>query len=295
MHGAARAYRPGSRPLRMTALVLLLVLTGCSAFSLAWSYVDGVLVDRVDDWVALKPAQRTDLQRQLEPWLDRIAVERMPGYTDFLRAAAVRTRSELTAADVQWAYRGVKTRYEALMGAAIDGWLAQVLAATDKDQRRYLRQRMQTENAAYRERYVDVSHRASQRALAERMIDFVEGWVGPLDVHQTQLLYRGVRELPDTSAEWYRYRTRMQAGLLALLRRDAEAAEVAAWMRGWWVDRAALRPHERAAFDRFRAGLIDLLTEFAATLTPLQRLAIGRRLRGIANELESIHYLTVRG
>lgn len=48
-----------------------------------------------------------------------------------------------------------------------------------------------------------------------------------------QLLYRGVRELPDTSGEWYRYRTRMQAELLARLRGDADETEVAAWMRGW--------------------------------------------------------------
>lgn len=289
MREAARGYR-----LRMSALPLIILFTGCSVLSLAWSYVDGVVVDRVDEWVALTPPQRTELEQRLGPWLDQIAVERMPEYTEFLRAAARRTRTELTASDVDWAYHGARGRYEALVRDAIDSWLAHTIAAIAPGQRDHLRERMQTANAAYRERYVDVTHRESQRALAVRMIDFIEGWTGPLDVHQTQLLYRGVRELPDTSLEWYRYRARLQAGLLALLHRDADATEVAAWMRGWWVDRAAIRPDERAAFDRFRSGLIDLLTEFAATVTPMQRLAIGRRLRSIANQLESIHYQTVR-
>ncbi len=275
-------------------MLVLVLLTGCSALSLAWSYLDGAIVDRVDDWVDLTPPQNAELQRQLEPWLDHIAIERMPDYTAFLRAAARRTRSELTAADVEWAYEGAKGRYEGLMADAIDAWLADTLARTDREQRDHLRQRMQRKNTEYRERYIDVTHRESQRSLAARMIDFIEEWTGPLDVQQTQLLYRGVRALPDTSLEWYRYRTRMQAGLLALLRRDADAMEVAAWMRGWWVDRAALRPDERTAFDRFRRGLVDLLTEFAATLTPIQRLSIGRRLRGLAHQLESIHFQTVR-
>lgn len=279
---------------RTSVLALLVVLTGCSAFSLAWNYVDGVLADRVDEWVALTPPQRADLGQRLQPWLDHIARERMPDYIDFLRTAARRTRSELTATDVDWAYRGARTRYRALLGDAIDAWIAPALTGIDREQHRHLRRRMAAENAAYRGRYIAVSRRESQRALAARMIRFIEDWTGRLSVHQTELLHHGVRELPDTSREWYRYRTRMQAGLLARLRGDAEEAEVAAWLRGWWVERAALRPDDRAAFNRFEHALVDLLADFATTLTPMQRLALGRRLRGTADELETIHYQTIR-
>lgn len=289
MYGAVRGYR-----FRITVLALLAVLTGCSAFSLAWNYVDGALADRVDEWVALTPPQRAGLEQRLEPWLDRVAVERMPEYTDFLRGAARRTRTELTASDVDWAYRNARLRYRELLAEAIDAWIAPALTGLDSDQRRHLRRQMQSKNAEYRERYLEVTRRESQRALAARMIDFIEDWTGPLDVHQTQLLYRGVRALPDTSLEWYRYRTRMQAGLLTRLRGDADAAAVASWMHDWWVDRGALQPHERAAFDRFEHALVDLLTEFAATLTPMQRLALGGRLRSLADQLESIHFQTVR-
>lgn len=289
MYGAARGCR-----FRLSVLALFAVLTGCSAFSLAWNYMDGVLADRVDDWVALTPPQRADLEQRLQPWLDRIAIERMPDYTDFLRAAARRTRTELSATDVDWVYRGARMRYRELLGDAIDAWIAPALTGIDRDQRRHLGQRMEAENAEYRERYVDATRRESQRALAARIIDLIEDWTGPLSVHQTELLYHGVRDLPDTSLDWYRYRTRMQAGLLTRLGRDADETEVAAWMRGWWVERAALRPDDRAAFDRFEHALVDLLTEFAAALTPVQRLAVGRRLRGIADELENIHFRTVQ-
>ncbi len=289
MHGTAGGYR-----WRMSVLALFVVLTGCSAFSFAWNYVGGVLADRVDDWVALTPPQRAALTQRLEPWLDQVAVERMPGYTAFLRAAARRTRTELTADDVEWAYWGARMRYRTLLADAIDAWIAPALTGLDRDQHRHLRTKMRTENATYRARYVDVTRRESQRALAARIIDVIEDWTGPLDAHQTQLLYRGVRELPDTSLDWYRYRTRMQAGLLALLRSDADPAEVAAWLRGWWVERTALRPRDRAAFDHFEHDLVDLLAEFAAALRPTQRLTIGRRLRSIADDLETIHFQTIR-
>jgi|GEM_PF-1943158 hypothetical protein len=290
MHGAAHRHRS-----RLIAIALLAVLTGCSAFSLAWNYVEGVLVDRVDAWTTLTAEQRTDLEQQLEPWLDRVAVERMPEYADYLRGAAKRTRTDLDAADVDWAYRRARTHYRALVADAIDSWVAPALTGLEPDQFDHLRTKMQRENAEYRARYIDVSRRESQRALAARIIDFVEGWTGPLNVQQTELLYRGVRDLPDTSLEWYRYRIRMQAGLLARLRSDANEPAVAAWLRGWWVERAALRPRDKAAFDRFEHELVGLLTEFAGTLTPMQRLALGRRLRGIADELETIHFQTIRG
>lgn len=289
MHGAARRQR-----FRLPVLILLAAVAGCSSFSLAWSYVDGVLAGRVDDWVDLTAPQRAELDERLQPWLDRVAIERMPEYTAFLRAAARRTRDRLTAADVEWVYRSLRARYRELMADAVDVWIAPALSDLSADQLRHLRTRMQTDNRAYRERYIDVTRQQSQRALAARIIDFIERWAGPLGVHQIRMLNRGVRELPDTSLEWYRYRTRMQAGLLSRLDRDADQTEVAAWMRGWWVERATLRPGERAAFDRFEQALVGLLSEFAATLTPRQRLSLGRRLRGLADELEAIHFQTIR-
>lgn len=290
MHGAARVYR-----FRLSALVLIAALGGCSAFSLAWNYVDGALADRMNDWVPLTPAQGEALDERLDAWLDRVAAERLPDYAGYLRDAARRTRSELTPADAEWAYRGARERYRELIADAVDAWIAPALAGIDAEQQAHLRARMRTENAEYRGRYVDVSRRESQRALGARIVEFIEGWTGPLGTRQTQLLYRGVQDLPDTSRQWYHYRTRMQAGLLTLLHRGADEARVAAWMRGWWAQRARLRARERAAFDHFEGELIELLGAFARTLTPAQRLSIGRRLRGIADQLEAIHFATIRG
>jgi hypothetical protein len=281
--------------MRLSALIPLLVLAGCSAFSLAWNYVDGVLADQMDEWVALDPPQRAELDQRLQSWLDTIAVERLPEYTEFVRAAGRRTRSGLTGADAEWMYRGARTRYRALVAGAVDAWIAPTLVSIDRAQMRHLGARMQSENAAYRARYLDVPRHESQRALAARIVEFIEGWTGPLSVQQTELLYREVRALPDTSRQWYQYRVRMQAGLLTLLHRGADEARVAAWMRGWWAERARLNPDDRAAFDDFEDELIDLLGTFARTLTPAQRLSIGRRLRGIADQLEAIHFQSIRG
>jgi len=271
---------------------MLLLLGGCSVLSIGWRFADGIVVERVDDWVALTPPQRERLGQRLGPWLDQTAARRFPGYIAFFREAAQRTRGGIVPADGPWAWQRVRSLYQELVDDALQAWLAPVLTDLDAVQLRHLRQRMETANDEYRARYIEVTRRESQRALASRIIDTVEDWTGPLDVQQTEMMYRGVRELPDTSLEWYEYRLRKQAGLLALLRTDPEPGAVAAYMSGWWIERSGLPAAERAAFDGFRQQLVGLLTELTLSLTPRQRASVNRRLRTIADELEVIRERT---
>lgn len=283
---------PKWRRLGAPLLAMLLLLGGCSVLSIGWRFADGVIVERVDDWVALTPAQRERLEQRLGPWLDRTASRRFPGYSVFFREAAQRVRGGIVPADGPWAWQRVRSLYQALVNDVLQAWLAPVLADLDPVQLRHLRRRMETANDEYRARSIEVTRRESQRALASRIIDTVENWTGPLSVQQTEMVYRGIRELPDTSLEWYEYRLRKQAGLLALLRSDPEPAAVATYMSDWWIERSGLPAAEREAFDGFRQQLVDLLTELTLSLTPRQRASVDRRLRTIVDELEVIRERT---
>ncbi len=276
------------RALTAVPLVVALVLAaGCSALSLAWGYLDNILVERVDDWVALQPGQRERLERRLQPWLRQVALERVPVYAAFLRELAARNEGGLEPADTRWAYRRLRGYYRGLMDDAT-GWIAPLLAGLDGRQLEHLEARMREKNAEYRERYLEVARATSRRALAERLVEIVERWTGPLGVDQVELLHQRTSRLPDTSAEWYGYRLRMQARLLARVRGGADAEAVRAHLRDWWIERAGLSAAERGAYRRFERELVALLAELAGTLSPLQRHELGSRLRDLASGLEAV-------
>jgi hypothetical protein len=58
---------------------------------------------------------------------------------------------------------------------------------------------------------------------------------------------------------------------LRLLRHGAEAKQITAYLRGWWVDQAGQPPALRRADQQTREGLIGLLLALDASLTPEQR------------------------
>lgn len=284
----SRRHRSPSRAAALAfAFLLPLAATGCSALSMAWGYFDDVLAERVDAWVDLRPGQRRQLERRLEPWLQRVAIERLPGYAAFLRELAARNERGLAPADAYWAYDRVRHDYRRLLADAT-AWIAPPLAELEAGQIDHLERRMRSENAEYRARYLEVTRDDSRTALADRLIDQVERWIGPLDPDQVRLVRRGVTDLPDTSAEWYAYRLRMQAGLLQLVRGDADAAAIRAHLQDWWIERAGLPESEQAAFRRFERELVAVLGELAATLSQGQRAELGRRLERIAGSFETI-------
>jgi hypothetical protein len=245
------------------------------------------VIDRVDDWLALQPGQRAALESRVEPWLERLAEERLAAYAAFLRALAERNADGLDRADIDWARERARTHYAELAAGAI-GWLAPVLADLEPAQVEHLRGRIEEKNVEYRARYLDLTRESSRRAMAGRLVDAIERWTGPLSVDQTEAVIAGVRALPDTSRAWYAYRLRMQAGLLALVDGDADAGAIDHHLRDWWIDSASLRDDEQARFEAYERAMTDVFADLAPTLSPLQRAAVGRRLRDLAAGLESV-------
>ena len=277
------------RPARMLLLLGgVIALAACSAFTLAWNFADDAVIARVEKWVELTPEQRTRLEARLQPWLQTIARERFPDYAAFLRTIDQRSRDGFDAEDTRWAYAEARARYERLLADALV-WIAPTLDELTDEQHRALMERMHERNDEYRSDYLTAHPNERTRPIAERLIEQVERWTGPLDVHQHQLVHKGIAELPDTFTSWLRYRMRMQARLLAALHRDAPPAEIEHILRTWWIERSAQRPERRAAQKRFERHLVEVIGELTSTFTARQRASMSRRLRALAEDLEAIH------
>lgn len=275
---------------RIAACLLVLVLAGSCSWipEYAWERFAGSLATRTDDWLDLDAEDEEALRLRMAPWLDALRRERLPRYASFLRALARRTHDDgFGAGDAAWLERRIEPLYRDAFESALS-WIAPTLADLDPGQRRHLATRMREVNADYREDYVNGSREARADAMARRIIAQVERWTGRLDPLQRRFVRERALALPDTAADWYRYRLRMQAGLLALLHADAGEAAIRDHLLSWWVRQDTRRAAERRASEALRAGLRTLLVELYGELTPAQRRASIRRLRSVADDLETI-------
>lgn len=271
------------------AWLLVLALPACSWIpEYAWNRFGTTLEARTDEWLALEADGEAALRARMAPWLAEMRHERLPRYAALLRTLAARTRDGgFNDADAAWLEARVEPLYRDALASAL-AWIAPTLAGIDAAQRRHLADRMREANAEYRADYLDGPPGARADALARRIVDQVERWTGDLDWSQRELVRQRAGDLPDTAADWYRYRLRMQAGLLALLHAGADEAAVREHLASWWVRRDTRRPGARQASDALRAGLRALLVELHDMLTPTQRRGTIRRLRGVADDLEAV-------
>lgn len=284
------AVTPGPRrAVGILGLVLLVPasIPGCSTLELVWPYADRILVDRVEDWVDLRPEQRRRLRLRLDAWLEWMRRERLVPFAHYLRAAAERVEDGLGPEEVEWIYRRGDRLYRELAESALD-WVVPTLTGLDPAQRRELRRRLRTDNAAFRRQYVTATPRQADRAFAEALIGRVERWTGRLSTRQRELTHGAVGRLSDVQVRWYRYRLRMQAGLLAALAADQPEPSVRVALERWWVHGAALGPADSVGFERSERRLLAIAVRLGATLSASQRARAARRLRGLADQLEAI-------
>jgi hypothetical protein len=279
------ASRRRSRPVLIAAA--LCTLTACSFMEFAWRYADEAVIGRVDHWLDLDGEQEQALTARVDPWLAATRREHLPRVAAFLRELATRTEQGFGLDDARWADVRFRELYRHTAAGMIE-WLVPTLRTLDASQLEHLRARMDERNERYRDRYVAVDAEGRARALAERIIEQVERWTGPLERQQIALVRERARGLPDTAGDWHRYRMRMQDGLIALLQREAPADAVARHLRAWWIDFEPRPPRQVAATDALSAGIRRLLVELEAALTPAQRVGAVRRLRSLAEDLEAL-------
>ena len=167
--------------------------------------------------------------------------------------------------------------YAAIAATFTDAQVEELLASlerVDDKERREFASRSPAERDARREKSV-------RRAL--------ERFTGPLTMPQRALVRAHVADSPSFVPEWLDNRRVWRASLaeaLALRHRraefDARMQVLVARPDDLWT------PQYRAAVERRRDALVELMTGLDATLTPEQRAAARRELLALANEVQDL-------
>ena len=266
---------------------LALGLAGCG-LGLVYPRLDTVVGFYIRDLVTLDKAQSAALKRTLTHNLEWHRRSELDRYAVFLRDVAGAV--EAGAGRDEWlaASRRTEEYWRDIFEQAAPGYTALAATFTDEQVAELLANLEREDEDAWREfsEYTPHERQARREKSVRRAL---ERFTGPLTAAQRAIIREHTARSPSFMAEWRENRRVWRAALAEALARRGNGADFEARMfvliarpDDLWT------PQYRAALERRRRSLVDLVVALDATLTPQQRTSAQRQLLALADEVEGI-------
>jgi hypothetical protein len=263
---------------------LALGLAGCG-LGLVYPRLDTVVGFYIKDLVTLDKAQSASLKRTLAHNLDWHRQSELDRYAAFLRDVAGAV--DVGAGRDEWlaASRRTEEYWRGIFELAAPGDTALAATFTDAQVAELLANLEREDEDAWRE-FSEYTPRERQARREKTVRRALERFTGPLTPAQRAIISRHTAGSPSFMAEWRENRRVWRVALAEALARRGNGADFEARM---FV--LIARPDDlwtqqyRAAVERRRESLVDLVVAVEATLTPQQRDAARRQLLALAEEV----------
>ena len=284
-HRMSRFPRTLARWVAVAALAL--GLAGCG-LGLVYPRLDSVVGFYVEGLVTLDKAQSLALKRTLASNLEWHRQSELERYSAFLRDMADTVAGGAGRDEWLGASRRTEQYWREIFAQAAPGYTALASTFTDAQVAELL-DNLEREDE---EAWADFERRKPEQRQARREKSVrraLERFTGPLTAGQQKLIRENAARSQPFMAEWRDNRRVWRAALADALAQRGAGADFESRMFALIARPDELwTPAYRAALERRRESLIDLVVELDATLTPQQRAAAQRELLALADEVQAL-------
>jgi len=266
---------------------LALGLAGCG-LGLVYPRLDSVVGFYVEGLVTLDKAQSVALKRTLASNLEWHRQSELERYSAFLRDMADTVAGGAGRDEWLGASRRTEQYWREIFAQAAPGYTALASTFTDAQVAELLENLEREDEEAWAdfERLKPEQRQARREKSVRRAL---ERFTGPLTAGQQKLIRENAARSQPFMAEWRDNRRVWRAALADALAQRGAGADFESRMFVLIARPDELwTPAYRAALERRRESLIDLVVELDATLTPQQRAAAQRELLALADEVQAL-------
>jgi len=251
----------------------LIVLSGCTAVQLGYNNADSLLHWRARQYFGFENGQKDEFERR---------VQRYARYADDL---ADRLSRGVSQADLVWGYDA----FQAFLRQSLQAGTGEIAALLDDlapEQIERFQERLEKENREFAKEYgLGETPEERREIRVKRNTKRMEEWFGPLSEPQVDRIALYSRRAPLDDALRLRDRKRLQAELVAMLKKKEARGRLVPWAVAWDQNREpAFETMRKENLQEFYAMLLDL----DKTLSPEQRGRAARRLRGFAGDFTAL-------
>jgi hypothetical protein len=210
----------------------------------------------------------------------------LPRYAALFAEAAGRVQRGLARADVDWAIQSVRTRYAALVEAAVRESMP-LVETLDAENVAAVERRFAQEDRKRVREHLSGNLAKHERERVTALVKRFEEWTGPLTDAQVALVGQFVAATADYPQYAHELRLRRQRELVALLERGVRedspppAEELRSLFVAWGLERT---PERRRRDEQFAQLLLGL----DRSLTSAQRARVVERLTGYAADARAL-------
>ena len=251
----------------LAALVVAALLAGCSAVRLAYDNADSYLRWRAGAYLDVHGDAADELDERIDAFLDWHRVKALPQYARLSDEAARRLDDGLSHDDAVWGYDALQAQARESLRAAAER-IAPMLDRLSAEQVGYLERRLAEDNRKFARENLKGSEAERRQRRAKRLQERLEEWVGRLTQAQVQRVRLYAERAPLTDEHRERDRKRLQAEVLAMVRRHEAAKRMPDLLARWQQGRD---PAFVVLNEAWRKEFYTLLVDLDSSLTPAQR------------------------
>lgn len=268
----------------LPALLLALLLQGCSVTRVAYNNADVVLRWQAGYYFDVQGELSDQLDRGLAAVLGWHRATALPQYARLANEMAERLQRGIKRQDLEWSYDAVREQIRQTLLAAA-GESAGLLDRLGPEQIEHFGGRLAEENRKFAKEEVRGTVEQLHERRMKRDLERLEDWFGSLDDAQEERVRQYGARAPLTGALRERDRKRRQAEFLAMLRAKEASRRLAPYLERWDTDR---EPAYAQAMDATRDEYMKLLLDLDRTLSAEQRAHAVTRLRRFGELFDSL-------
>ncbi|WP_148861214.1 DUF6279 family lipoprotein [Marinobacter fonticola] len=278
----------GAGPRALGAVMLTLLLAGCSSTQLAYRQLDWALVWWVEDYIPLDDVQEARLESQINSLLEWHCRHELPRYAAWLEDVNTLSSSPpLHVADVERLQAGLFQAIDRLT-QRIHPTATALLGSLSNDQVAALDRAMAEGQRERREEFLGDTPAAQLEKREERTRERAERWLGSVNANQRQTIKTWNRNRGKQTEIWLEGRGRWQAALLQSLQNRSSPG---------FPDRIEyLLTHSsdvrgetyQTMFEESRAAMTQLIVDLINQSTPQQRAHLEDEIEELQADFEAL-------
>jgi hypothetical protein len=269
----------------LLGLVMLSCLSGCTALQLTYNNADTLLHWRGGKYFAFEDDQKAEFDRRVQTFLKWHRKSEIPKYAQMADDLATRLSGGVTQEDLVWGYDSFQThlRQSARAGA---GEMVGLLDKLSSEQIARFQERLEKDNREFANEHGLAEPAEERRARrVKRNVKRIEEWFGSLSDAQVERIAAYSRRAPLDDELRLKDRRRMQAELIAMLKKKEAKAGLVQWAVTW--DKRRDPAYEALRKENLRE-YYGMLLDLDKTLTTEQRGKAVQRLRGFVADFNAL-------
>jgi len=270
----------GIRSLALIAATAF-VLSGCSSTKLAYQYADWGIVWWVDDYIPMTDQQEARLEQDILALRDWHCSTELPRYSDWLAELKQDVRTgDLDRTRVTYHQQQLFSFIPPLADRAKPAATRLLSSLSDK-QVRALADNMAENQAAKEEEFLAGTPEQTRQARAERTMERVERWLGPLNESQAQVVEQWSDARGRQTEIWLEGRRNWQQALLDVL--EQRQQEDFAGKIDYLIDN-----NDEVRGPRYQEMMADSRASMAGLMTDLLQRADQQQLDHLLEEAATL-------